>query len=85
MLSYLPTLLLVITFSVWIWVSVILFRIHNIGVEVFFNTRYKSTQTKKTAELRKDFRAYLTFLWIIEVLSSFGVVVFSALLICTPR
>jgi len=85
MLSYLPTLLLVITFSIWIWVSVILFPIYNIGVEVFFNTRYKFTQTNKTAELRKDFRAYLTFLWIIEVLISFGVVVFSALLICAPR
>jgi len=85
MLFYIATLLLIIMFFVWTWVSVILFRIHNIGVEVFFNTKYKFTQTNKTAELRKDFRAYLTFLWIIEVLISFGVVVFSALLICAPR
>jgi len=85
MLFYIATLLLIIMFFVWTWVSVILFRIHNIGVEVFFNTKYKSMQTKKTSELRKDYRAYLTFLWIVEVLSSFVVVVFSALLICAPR
>jgi len=82
---YSPILLFIISLFAWIRVSVILFRIYDIGVEVSFNVRYKSMQNKKTSELRKEFSVYLTFLWTVKVLSSFFIVVFLALHIITPN
>ena len=80
MISY-SSLFFAALLIIWIWVSVVLFRLYCEGVEVVFNLKYRASQYKKTSELRRQFTLYLTFLWFIEVVTGVGTIILLALMI----
>ena len=59
-------------FSLWIWISYRLYKVYNIGAEVYFNVVYKANQSRSSSSLRKQYNLYLISLWSFEFLFGFA-------------
>jgi len=73
------TLIFFALLSCWIWVSVKLFGIYSRGVELEYTLKYKALQKGTRSGQRRRFTAYLTILWIVEVLTGVSTIIISSI------